>query len=247
MKSLAAKILLVMQDVESVAKDKTNDFHKYSYASDAAVVTAAREAMIKHALVLIPSHLEEKREEKQDEKGWSYFTTLKVNYRLCDADSGEFFDSVSTGYGQDKGDKGIYKAATGAEKYYLTKTFLIPTEDDPERDGAKPRPQSRPAVQSAPRPPAAPEKTHLPTQVTDDIEGIVNDIKSKLVALNDGSEPLINDHLAKITQWTNKQTGEMKFLKISDLSSVAVRKPDWIKQIHKKVLTEYGTYMGGAQ
>lgn len=39
------------------------------------------------------------------------------------------------GDGLDKGDKGLYKAYTGAIKYLLMKTFLIPTGDDPEIAG----------------------------------------------------------------------------------------------------------------
>src|SRR4029079_18402967 len=31
------------------------------------------------------------------------------------------------GYGDDAGDKGVYKALTGAEKYLLMKTFLVST------------------------------------------------------------------------------------------------------------------------
>jgi hypothetical protein len=38
------------------------------------------------------------------------------------------------GEGQDAGDKGPYKAMTGAQKYALMKTFMIPTGDDPEAD-----------------------------------------------------------------------------------------------------------------
>lgn len=38
------------------------------------------------------------------------------------------------GYGDDAGDKGIYKALTGAVKYALMKQFLVSTGDDPEGD-----------------------------------------------------------------------------------------------------------------
>jgi hypothetical protein len=31
-------------------------------------------------------------------------------------------------------DKGVYKALTGSEKYFLMKAFLIPTGDDPEKE-----------------------------------------------------------------------------------------------------------------
>jgi len=36
------------------------------------------------------------------------------------------------GQGADKGDKGVYKAITGAKKYFIANLFLIPTDDDPE-------------------------------------------------------------------------------------------------------------------
>ena len=35
---------------------------------------------------------------------------------------------------EDAGDKGIYKAIAGAQKYALMKVFMIPTGDDPEAD-----------------------------------------------------------------------------------------------------------------
>jgi hypothetical protein len=38
------------------------------------------------------------------------------------------------GYGDDTGDKGYYKAETGAVKYFLMKTFMVATGDDPEGD-----------------------------------------------------------------------------------------------------------------
>ena len=45
--------------------------------------------------------------------------------------------SVTSGEGMDKGDKGIYKAQTGALKYYLSVTFMVATGDDPEQDDKK--------------------------------------------------------------------------------------------------------------
>ena len=39
-----------------------------------------------------------------------------------------------SGSGQDAGDKGIFKAISGAQKYALMKAFMIPTGDDPEQD-----------------------------------------------------------------------------------------------------------------
>lgn len=125
MKFLASKILAVMNSIESVTKDGFNSFHKYKYVTDAAIVSEIRGAMIKYNLVCIPSQI------KCDEI--ESLTVLLVKYTIIDADSGESMESLVYGYGQDNGDKGVYKAATGAEKYFLLKTFLLPTDDDAEK------------------------------------------------------------------------------------------------------------------
>lgn len=126
MKNVGMKILKVMEEVKSVVKDGTNSFHKYKYASDAAIVTTIRKSLIKNKLICLP------RQMSCTVNG--EMTMLEVEYSVIDLDSGEIFYGRVYGQGQDKGDKGVYKAATGAEKYFLLKTFLLPTGDDPEKD-----------------------------------------------------------------------------------------------------------------
>lgn len=131
MKNIGVKVLKVMQAVSTIAKDGFNAFHKYKYVTDAAIVTAIREELIKNNLIVVPDQLECTRDGE--------ITTVKMSYAMIDVDSGETITSHVFGQGQDKGDKGIYKASTGAEKYYLLKTFLIPTSDDPEKDDKRSR------------------------------------------------------------------------------------------------------------
>ena len=64
--------------------------------------------------------------------------TLVVEFTFIDAETGETESFTVVGEGQDSGDKAVYKALTGATKYALMKTFLIPTGDDPERDEEEP-------------------------------------------------------------------------------------------------------------
>lgn len=125
-KNIGKKMLAVMSEVGKVGKDKTNSFHKYDYASDEAVVGAIRDSIIKNGLVVIPNQASCRVDGE--------LTTLEVKYTIVDVDSGEIIESTAYGQGQDKGDKGVYKAATGAEKYFLLKTFLIATGDDAEKD-----------------------------------------------------------------------------------------------------------------
>jgi hypothetical protein len=76
--------------------------------------------------------------DRKTEKGEN-ITRLKLTMGFIDGETGEkesfgpFFAE-----GADKSDKGSYKAMTGAVKYALLKTFLIPTGDDPEVEDQKP-------------------------------------------------------------------------------------------------------------
>lgn len=113
--------------------------------------------MIKHGLVLIPSV---NNASAIDEHG---NTLVSVEYTLAHI-SGEIWPDKITavGCGNDRarngtvGDKGVYKAITGANKYLLFKLFQIETGDDPEKDEAAPPPaqdkaESDPVKKSAPK------------------------------------------------------------------------------------------------
>ena len=65
-------------------------------------------------------------------------TTIKVCYSIIDSETGAMLSAYVYGQGMDQQDKGIYKAFTGAEKYFFLKTLLIPTYDDPENDKTPP-------------------------------------------------------------------------------------------------------------
>lgn len=68
---------------------------------------------------------------------------------------------------------------------------------------------------------------------------LVAGIRDMLAKLNGGDEELMHNHLKTLTTWTDKETKEEKFLKMSDLAGVAKHKPQWIKGVHKKVTEEY--------
>jgi len=159
-----------MKDVEAVAKDSRNEFHKYNYASDAAIITEVRKAMIAHKLVAVPSQVSCEREAVGDKGGG--ITTIQVKYTLIDAETGDCTEAVVYGQGQDTGDKGAYKAATGAEKYFFLKTFLIPTEDDPEKSNgqAKNAPAKRPQQKKAPEVKETPEMQNRATDMSDSFQ-----------------------------------------------------------------------------
>jgi hypothetical protein len=122
----------VMSKVSYVQKSGKNAFHGYRYAGEADLLEKLRPAMLDAGLLLIPSI---KGVSPIDEHG---VTTVQMEYTLVHKD-GDIWPNVicAAGQGGDKnkngvGDKGLYKAITGANKYLLFKLFQIETGDDPE-------------------------------------------------------------------------------------------------------------------
>ena len=130
--SLASKLADVMKAVQRIPKHGRNNFHNYDYATEADIVEAIRGELADRQVMLVPSVTGHSR-EPIGEKG-SVLTLLPMEMEFIDGESNERIVKPWLGCGSDKDDKGIYKAMTGAEKYFLLKTFLIPTGDDPERD-----------------------------------------------------------------------------------------------------------------
>lgn len=134
----------VMNEVDYVQKKGENDFHGYKYATEADVLDRLRPAMVKHGLILIPSV---QQVSSIDQHG---NTTVSIHYTLAHV-SGAVWPTpvIAAGCGNDRnkngvGDKGLYKAITGANKYMLFKLFQIETgnaepedsEGDRQREAA---------------------------------------------------------------------------------------------------------------
>lgn len=123
---LHRKLAEVMAEVGRVPKRGRNEFHKYDYATEADIVDAVRGALSSRSISIVPSVRQVLRE--------GTLTTVLMAFQFTDGETGETSTHDWAGTGDDKGDKGLYKAMTGALKYFLLKTFLLPTGDDPEAD-----------------------------------------------------------------------------------------------------------------
>lgn len=136
--SIFKKLLAVQQEANTIPKSGYNAFNKYSYATEADVL-AVRDLLNKHGLVAYP--------DVQDfttlQRGESIQTLLHVAYTVVDVDTGESIVCRVVGQGEDKGDKGAYKASTGANKYFYLKIAGVATGDDPERDNQPAKPTKR--------------------------------------------------------------------------------------------------------
>lgn len=125
--SIPARLALIAAAIGRVEKKGFNSFHKYQYVRETDLVDTIRPLLSEHNLWLrqtVSSH------SKEDD-----LTCITVDFTWIATDTGETLGpDTFIGYGSDKGDKGIYKALTGTVKYYLMKTFLVSTGDDPEGD-----------------------------------------------------------------------------------------------------------------
>ncbi|MBH0331449.1 hypothetical protein ABH14_16870 [Brevibacillus brevis] len=134
-KTLVKKLAQVMKQVKYIQKRGKNKFHNYTYATESDVSEKIREELAERNVMMIPSVVGHSTREHTNQKGnREYICTVDMQFTFLDGDSGETITFNTIGEGQDAGDKGPYKAITGAQKYALMKAFMIPTGDDPEAD-----------------------------------------------------------------------------------------------------------------
>jgi hypothetical protein len=134
-RSLVKKIAEVMLAVGGVPKTGYNSFHKYSYAKETDILDAVRDELAKRHVILVPSVESFEIRDVATQKGVDRLTSVLMRFTAMDGESGETFAFGMLGQGQDPGDKGAYKAETGAEKYAVKKLFMLgDDESDPEAD-----------------------------------------------------------------------------------------------------------------
>jgi hypothetical protein len=135
-RSLVRKINEIKAKVGYLKKEGRNTAQKYNFIEEAAVIEAVRELMIERELMIWPETTNIIVTPSGSTSGGASknLTTVDMKFTIEDGESGETRTISMGGQGIDPGDKGIYKAETGANKYALLKLFQIPTGDDPELD-----------------------------------------------------------------------------------------------------------------
>ena len=136
--TLAEKLLEMQRRVDKVVKDGKNQSDKYDFASDENVLDTFRPIMDELGLLLIPIISGAEIHEGTTRSGTARYTTeLHMVMRWVDAATNETIDVPWYAQGVDlAGEKGVGKALTYGEKYYLLKFFHVATKkDDPDNDG----------------------------------------------------------------------------------------------------------------
>lgn len=119
----------VMKDVGAITKDSRNTFDGYKFRGIDAVLNALQPALKKHGITIVPTVINQVREERVSDKGKAMmYSILTVNYKFYALD-GSYIEATVIGEGMDRGDKASNKAMSAAFKYAAFQTFCIPTEE----------------------------------------------------------------------------------------------------------------------
>lgn len=132
--ALAAKKLAAMKALGVIPKDKKNEQQGFRFLSDETMTARVQFVLADLGVVLTaPEVLEIVESTGTTAKGGVLrFATIKVRMGLQDTETGETETGIICGSGMDSGDKAIYKALTGARKYFFRLLFGIATGDDPD-------------------------------------------------------------------------------------------------------------------
>lgn len=132
---LAPALVKAQSEMKAAQKTGDNKFDKYRYSKLEDFFDAAKPILAKHGLALVmgtPS-VTTLADRPTKNGGSEHACQVQVSAMLLH-DSGEWIETTGHGEGQDRADKSIYKAITGAKKYAIAGLLAIPTTDDPEAD-----------------------------------------------------------------------------------------------------------------
>ena len=127
------KLIAVRKSVPYL--EKANVGYQFKYVSSSQTLGALRKAMDEEGLLLVPKITDIVVKDHTTAKDkHEYFTALTMEFTWINADKPEE-TIVCPWYGQglDDGEKGVGKALTYAEKFFMLKFFNIATDkDDPD-------------------------------------------------------------------------------------------------------------------
>jgi hypothetical protein len=135
-KAIYKKLFDIQKRIPALAKDA--ETKEYAYLSDERLLGVVRPLMDECGLMLTVQTTGRSVRADETKSGTTrYFTEIDIKFTWVDVETGDTLEHTFTAQGVDlAGEKGIGKALTYGEKYYLLKLFHIPTpKDDPDADG----------------------------------------------------------------------------------------------------------------
>ena len=166
--NLHQRLLEVQRAVTQLTKDgQHKGGGEFKYVSSSAVLSAVREVMDAQGLVLAAGVTDYTLHPNAANNGKWHLTELMMELTWINVDNPKDRETYHfPGQGIDSGEKGIGKAATYAEKYFLLKFFHIPTDgDDPDAgDSGNGNGHSRPQASRQQPPPQQQAAPPAPAQ-----------------------------------------------------------------------------------
>jgi hypothetical protein len=132
---LAPALAKLQAAIKPAQKSGDNKFDKYRYSKLEDFLDQCQGPLIAHGFSLIMSNpvVAALPDRVTKNGGSEHAVQVRVTATLLH-ESGEWIEVDGHGEGQDRADKAIYKALTGAKKYIVAGLLKIPTTDDPESD-----------------------------------------------------------------------------------------------------------------
>lgn len=131
-KNLMQKLVEVLADLGPIEKSKRNPHFGYNYVGEGQMMAELRHRLANRNIFLTTSVETCVPHYYANDPKMGVFVSVTTTHTFHDADSGEKLPVGGAGVGWDSGDKGVYKAITGATKYALMKNFLVTDEQEPE-------------------------------------------------------------------------------------------------------------------
>lgn len=126
-------IIEVMREVQGVAKRDKNSAQGFNFRGIDAVVNAIGPALRKHGAFIVPTVVDEHREQVTSAKGSQLnVARVQVMYSIY-AVEGDPISGVVAAEAFDSGDKATAKAMSVAYRTFMLQTFCLPT-DEPDPD-----------------------------------------------------------------------------------------------------------------
>lgn len=149
-KLIYKQICLVMADIDAIGKNQKNQAQNFKFRGIDDVYNSLHNIFARHQIFTVPTVISEEFKEEiakaykdgREIEKKCIRAIIRMKYTLYAAD-GSFIEGSVVGEAIDYGDKAANKAMAIAHKYFLTQTFIIPTEDkDPDSEsyelGTKP-------------------------------------------------------------------------------------------------------------
>lgn len=167
---LFAKMARIMGKLKRMSKGGTNQHFNYKFVTDADVADTIRELLAEENIAFFAEIVNSTQStyEKTSSRGARFVrhSLIEFTFTFACGDTGATMTRHWQAEAEDDADKGINKAATAAEKFFLLKTFVMSTgdeRDDPDSDShmnnksqQKPAAQ-KPATNGKPAPQAFPD------------------------------------------------------------------------------------------